>query len=152
MLKPIGTSGSYRCHGFVGMVCNRVDYLEITIKLILKYDSNAASKYALFIFQILQDGPDPNVKNKALTFDQMTYMQHVDHEAIQGRLGELIVYYKIARRFHEVWFTFLLNTGQAEKGSTSCLTAIDYSLIRLLPFNNTTCVLLVVIKVIEKRL
>ncbi|XP_074264268.1 alpha-1,3-mannosyl-glycoprotein 2-beta-N-acetylglucosaminyltransferase-like isoform X8 [Silene latifolia] len=112
MLKPIGTSGSYRCHGFVGMVCNRVDYLEITIKLILKYDSNAASKYALFIFQ---DGPDPNVKNKALTFDQMTYMQHVDHEAIQGRLGELIVYYKIARRFHEVWFTFLLNTGQAEK-------------------------------------
>ncbi|KAH9608981.1 hypothetical protein KSS87_020934 [Heliosperma pusillum] len=80
----------------VVMACNRADYLERTIKSILKYHSNVASKYPLFISQ---DGPDPNVKRKALTFDQVTYMQHLDHEAIHTeRPGELIAYYKIARR------------------------------------------------------
>ncbi|XP_074284806.1 alpha-1,3-mannosyl-glycoprotein 2-beta-N-acetylglucosaminyltransferase [Silene latifolia] len=81
----------------VVMACNRADYLERTIKSILKYHSNVASKYPLFISQ---DGPDPNVKDKALTFDQITYMQHLDHEAIHTeRPGELIAYYKIARHY-----------------------------------------------------
>ncbi|KAK9666973.1 hypothetical protein RND81_14G225600 [Saponaria officinalis] len=47
-----------------------------------------------------QDGSDSNVKNKALSFDQITYLQHLDTEAIRTeRPGELIAYYKIARHY-----------------------------------------------------
>ncbi|KAK9666930.1 hypothetical protein RND81_14G221600 [Saponaria officinalis] len=81
----------------VVMACNRADYLERTIKSILKYHGSAASKYPLFISQ---DGSDSNVKNKALSFDQITYLQHLDTEAIHTeRPGELIAYYKIARHY-----------------------------------------------------
>ncbi|KAF4364105.1 hypothetical protein F8388_003485 [Cannabis sativa] len=56
----------------VVMACNRADYLERTIKSILKYQTSVASKYPLFVSQ---DGPDPNVKRKALSYDQVSYMQ-----------------------------------------------------------------------------
>ncbi|PIN14787.1 N-acetylglucosaminyltransferase I [Handroanthus impetiginosus] len=81
----------------VVMACNRADYLERTIKSILKYQSPIASKYPLFISQ---DGSDPHVKSKALSYDQLTYMQHLDYEPVHTeRPGELIAYYKIARHY-----------------------------------------------------
>ncbi|PON75240.1 Glycosyl transferase [Parasponia andersonii] len=79
------------------MACNRADYLERTIKSILKYQTSVASKYPLFVSQ---DGSDPNVRSKALSYDQLTYMQHLDFERVQPeRPGELIAYYKIARHY-----------------------------------------------------
>ncbi|KAI5679590.1 hypothetical protein M9H77_00817 [Catharanthus roseus] len=81
----------------VVMACNRADYLERTIKSILKYQSSVASKFPLFVSQ---DGSDPNVKNKALGYDQLTYMQHIDYAPVETeRPGELIAYYKIARHY-----------------------------------------------------
>ncbi|KMT01561.1 hypothetical protein BVRB_9g215610 [Beta vulgaris subsp. vulgaris] len=81
----------------VVMACNRADYLERTVKSIMKYHGSVASRYPLFISQ---DGPDSNVKSKALSYDQITYMQHLDYEAIHTeRPGELIAYYKIARHY-----------------------------------------------------
>ncbi|XP_027185105.1 alpha-1,3-mannosyl-glycoprotein 2-beta-N-acetylglucosaminyltransferase isoform X1 [Coffea eugenioides] len=81
----------------VVMACNRADYLERTIKSILKYQKSVASKFPLFISQ---DGSDPNVKNRALSYDQLTYMQHLDYEPVHpDRPGELIAYYKIARHY-----------------------------------------------------
>ncbi|KAL8521192.1 hypothetical protein ACS0TY_011656 [Phlomoides rotata] len=81
----------------VVMACNRADYLERTIKSILKYQSPVASKYPLFVSQ---DGSDPHVKSKALSYDQLTYMQHLDYEPVHTeRSGELIAYYKIARHY-----------------------------------------------------
>ncbi|KAM6597717.1 hypothetical protein CsatA_008241 [Cannabis sativa] len=56
----------------VVMACNRAEYLKRTIKSILKYQTSVASKYPLFVSQ---DGPDPNVKRKALSYDQVSYMQ-----------------------------------------------------------------------------
>ncbi|CAO2813891.1 unnamed protein product [Amaranthus hypochondriacus] len=81
----------------VVMACNRADYLERTIKSILKYHGSVSSKYPLFISQ---DGSNSNVKNKALSYNQITYMQHLDYEAVRTeRPGELIAYYKIARHY-----------------------------------------------------
>ncbi|KAL5562327.1 hypothetical protein UlMin_032074, partial [Ulmus minor] len=81
----------------VVMACNRADYLERTIKSILKYQKAVASKYPLFVSQ---DGSDPNVKSKALSFDQLTYMQHLDFKPVETeRPGEVIAYYKIARHY-----------------------------------------------------
>ncbi|XP_071920536.1 alpha-1,3-mannosyl-glycoprotein 2-beta-N-acetylglucosaminyltransferase [Coffea arabica] len=81
----------------VVMACNRADYLERTIKSILKYQKSVASKFPLFISQ---DGSDPNVKNRALSYDQLTYMQHLDYGPVHpDRPGELIAYYKIARHY-----------------------------------------------------
>lgn len=81
----------------VVMACNRADYLERTIKSILKYQSLVASKYPVFISQ---DGTNPDVKEKALAYDQLTYMQHLDFSPVQTeRPGELIAYYKIARHY-----------------------------------------------------
>ncbi|XP_057963813.1 alpha-1,3-mannosyl-glycoprotein 2-beta-N-acetylglucosaminyltransferase [Malania oleifera] len=81
----------------VVMACNRADYLERTINSILKYQSSVASKYPLFISQ---DGSDPNVRSKALSYDQLTYMQHLDLGPVHTeRPGELIAYYKIARHY-----------------------------------------------------
>ncbi|KAK8508560.1 hypothetical protein V6N13_130662 [Hibiscus sabdariffa] len=80
------------------MACNRADYLERTIASVLKYQSSVASKYPLFISQ---DGSDPNVKTKALSYyNQLTYMQHIDYDPVHTeRPGELIAYYKIARHY-----------------------------------------------------
>ncbi|XP_044507383.1 alpha-1,3-mannosyl-glycoprotein 2-beta-N-acetylglucosaminyltransferase-like [Mangifera indica] len=79
------------------MACNRADYLERTINSILKYQSSVATKYPLFVSQ---DGLDPNVKKKALGYDQLTYMQHLDFEPVHTeRPGELTAYYKIARHY-----------------------------------------------------
>ncbi|KAK4401309.1 Alpha-1,3-mannosyl-glycoprotein 2-beta-N-acetylglucosaminyltransferase [Sesamum angolense] len=81
----------------VVMACNRADYLERTIKSILKYQSPVASRYPLFVSQ---DGSNPHVKSKALSYDQLTYMQHLDYEPVHTeRPGEVIAYYKIARHY-----------------------------------------------------
>ncbi|XP_057436639.1 alpha-1,3-mannosyl-glycoprotein 2-beta-N-acetylglucosaminyltransferase [Lotus japonicus] len=81
----------------VVMACNRADYLERTIKSVLKYQRPISSRYPLFISQ---DGSNPDVKSKALSYDQLSYMQHLDSEPIQTeRPGELIAYYKIARHY-----------------------------------------------------
>ncbi|KAK8658413.1 hypothetical protein V6N13_036620 [Hibiscus sabdariffa] len=80
------------------MACNRADYLVRTVASVLKYQSSVASKYPLFISQ---DGSDPNVKTKALSYyNQLTYMQHIDYDPVHTeRPGELIAYYKIARHY-----------------------------------------------------
>ncbi|XP_020273341.1 alpha-1,3-mannosyl-glycoprotein 2-beta-N-acetylglucosaminyltransferase isoform X2 [Asparagus officinalis] len=79
------------------MACNRPDYLQRTIESILKYQSAVASKFPLFVSQ---DGTNPDVKSKALSYSQLTYMQHLDFEPVQTeRPGELIAYYKIARHY-----------------------------------------------------
>jgi alpha-1,3-mannosyl-glycoprotein beta-1,2-N-acetylglucosaminyltransferase len=81
----------------VVMACNRADYLERTIKSILKYQKPVASKYPLFVSQ---DGPNPAVKSKALSYNELTYMQHLDNKPVETeRPGELIAYYKIARHY-----------------------------------------------------
>ncbi|XVF65218.1 hypothetical protein PTKIN_Ptkin09bG0229700 [Pterospermum kingtungense] len=79
------------------MACNRADYLEKTVASVLRYQSSVASKYPLFVSQ---DGSDPNVKSKALSYNQLTYMQHLDYDPVRTeRPGELIAYYKIARHY-----------------------------------------------------
>lgn len=81
----------------VVMACNRPDYLERTIASILKYQTAVASKFPLFISQ---DGTNPDVKNKALSYNQIVYMQHLDFEPVHTeRPGEIIAYYKIARHY-----------------------------------------------------
>ncbi|GMH13479.1 hypothetical protein Nepgr_015320 [Nepenthes gracilis] len=81
----------------VVMACNRADYLERTIKSILKYHDSVESKYPLFISQ---DGSDLQVKNKALGYNKISYMQHLDYGPVQTeRPGELIAYYKIASHY-----------------------------------------------------
>ncbi|KAG6763254.1 hypothetical protein POTOM_033794 [Populus tomentosa] len=86
------------------MACNRADYLERTIESVLKYQSSIASKYPLFVSQ---DGTDPNVKSKAMSYDQLMYIQHLDSEPVHTeRPGELIAYYKIASNdylWHYKW-------------------------------------------------
>ncbi|CAH2075787.1 unnamed protein product [Thlaspi arvense] len=79
------------------MACSRADYLERTVKSVLKYQSLLASKYPLFISQ---DGSNQAVKSKALSYNQLTYMQHLDFEpVVTERPGELIAYYRIARHY-----------------------------------------------------
>ncbi|ESQ53067.1 hypothetical protein EUTSA_v10025208mg [Eutrema salsugineum] len=79
------------------MACSRADYLERTVESVLKYQSPVASKYPLFISQ---DGSNQAVKSKALSYNQLTYMQHLDFEpVVTERPGELIAYYKIARHY-----------------------------------------------------
>ncbi|KAK1296075.1 Alpha-1,3-mannosyl-glycoprotein 2-beta-N-acetylglucosaminyltransferase [Acorus calamus] len=81
----------------VVMACNRADYLERTIESVLKYQSSVASKFPLFISQ---DGTHQSVKDKALSYSQIIYMQHLDFEEVHPeRPGELIAYYKIARHY-----------------------------------------------------
>ncbi|KAJ3691357.1 hypothetical protein LUZ61_020521 [Rhynchospora tenuis] len=81
----------------VVMACNRPDYLERTIKSILKYQSSVASKFPLFISQ---DGTNADVRNKAMSYSDVTYLQHIDLEPVQTeRPGEIIAYYKIARHY-----------------------------------------------------
>ncbi|KAJ6986251.1 complex glycan less family protein [Populus alba x Populus x berolinensis] len=47
-----------------------------------------------------KDGTDPNVKSKAMSYDQLMYIQHLDSEPVHTeRPGELIAYYKIARHY-----------------------------------------------------
>ncbi|KAF6168162.1 hypothetical protein GIB67_011547 [Kingdonia uniflora] len=79
------------------MACNRSNYLERAIESILKYQHSVASKFPLFISQ---DGPNKNVKHKALSYNQITYMQHLDFGIVQTeRPGEFIAYYKIASHY-----------------------------------------------------
>lgn len=79
------------------MACNRPDYLERTVESILKYQRSVAAKFPLFISQ---DGTNPDVKTKAQSYSQITYMQHLDSEPVHTeRPGEMIAYYKIARHY-----------------------------------------------------
>ncbi|KAH0455790.1 hypothetical protein IEQ34_015822 [Dendrobium chrysotoxum] len=79
------------------MACNRQDYLKRTILSVLKYQSTVASKFPLFVSQ---DGTNADVKKEALSYSQITYMQHLDFEPVHTeRPGELIAYYKIARHY-----------------------------------------------------
>lgn len=79
------------------MACNRADYLERTIKSVLKYQSSVASKYPLFVSQ---DGSNADVRSKAMSYDQLMYMQHLDSGLVNTeRPGELIAYYYIARHY-----------------------------------------------------
>ncbi|KAI3717414.1 hypothetical protein L1987_69014 [Smallanthus sonchifolius] len=79
------------------MACNRADYLERTIKSILKYHNSVALKFPIFVSQ---DGSNADVRTMAMGYDQLTYMQHLDYEpVITERPGELIAYYKIARHY-----------------------------------------------------
>ncbi|XP_026662005.2 alpha-1,3-mannosyl-glycoprotein 2-beta-N-acetylglucosaminyltransferase-like isoform X3 [Phoenix dactylifera] len=79
------------------MACNRPDYLQRTIQSVLKYQTSVASKFPLFVSQ---DGTNRDVKNMALSFKQLTYLQHLDFTPVHTeRPGELIAYYKIARHY-----------------------------------------------------
>ncbi|KAH9694322.1 alpha-1,3-mannosyl-glycoprotein 2-beta-N-acetylglucosaminyltransferase [Citrus sinensis] len=79
------------------MACNRANYLERTINSVFKYQGSVASKYPLFVSQ---DGSNPQVKSKALSYDKLTYMQHLDFEPVHAdNPGELTAYYKIARHY-----------------------------------------------------
>ncbi|KVH96073.1 Glycosyl transferase, family 13 [Cynara cardunculus var. scolymus] len=79
------------------MACNRADYLERTIKSILKYHSSVALKFPVFVSQ---DGSNSDVRTMAMGYDQLTYMQHLDYEPVHmERPEELIAYYKIARHY-----------------------------------------------------
>ncbi|XP_061355719.1 alpha-1,3-mannosyl-glycoprotein 2-beta-N-acetylglucosaminyltransferase [Gastrolobium bilobum] len=79
------------------MACNRADYLERTVNSVLKFQRPISSRYPLFVSQ---DGSNSDVKNKALSYDHLSYMQHLDFEPVQTeRPGELIAYYKIARHY-----------------------------------------------------
>ncbi|KAH9654781.1 alpha-1,3-mannosyl-glycoprotein 2-beta-N-acetylglucosaminyltransferase [Citrus sinensis] len=79
------------------MACNRANYLERTINSVFKYQGSVASKYPLFVSQ---DGSNPQVKSKALSYDKLTYMQHLDFEPVHvDNPGELTAYYKIARHY-----------------------------------------------------
>ncbi|VFQ62109.1 unnamed protein product [Cuscuta campestris] len=81
----------------VVMACSRADYLKKTIQSILKYQTSVALKFPIFISQ---DGSHPDVKRLALSYDQLTYMQHLDYEPVHTeRPGEIIAYYKIARHY-----------------------------------------------------
>uniref|UniRef100_A0A0D9Z0M6 Alpha-1,3-mannosyl-glycoprotein 2-beta-N-acetylglucosaminyltransferase n=1 Tax=Oryza glumipatula TaxID=40148 RepID=A0A0D9Z0M6_9ORYZ len=81
----------------VVMACNRPDYLQRTVESILKYQTSVASKFPLFISQ---DGINGEVKKKALSYNEITYMQHLDLEPVHTeRPGELIAYYKIAKHY-----------------------------------------------------
>ncbi|KAL7257276.1 hypothetical protein ACSBR1_003558 [Camellia fascicularis] len=75
--------------------------------MFLRYQSSVPSKYPLFVSQ---DGEDPDVKTKALSYNQLTYMQvnyfnslvrnDDDKEYVHTeRPEEMIVYYKIARHY-----------------------------------------------------
>ncbi|KAF3625902.1 Alpha-1,3-mannosyl-glycoprotein 2-beta-N-acetylglucosaminyltransferase [Capsicum annuum] len=96
----------------VVMACNRADYLERTIKSILKYPfifPHSLLLYACLLSlaeptflstSLWQDGSNPDVRKLALSYDQLTYMQHLDFEPVHTeRPGELIAYYKIARHY-----------------------------------------------------
>ncbi|XP_024635233.1 alpha-1,3-mannosyl-glycoprotein 2-beta-N-acetylglucosaminyltransferase [Medicago truncatula] len=79
------------------MACNRADYLERTINSVLKYQRPISSRFPLFVSQ---DGSNSDVKRKALSYDELSHMQHLDFEPVQTeRPGELIAYYKIARHY-----------------------------------------------------
>ncbi|GAB2219285.1 hypothetical protein Droror1_Dr00006920 [Drosera rotundifolia] len=96
-LQRVTAMGQVPVAAVVLMACNRADYLERTIQSILKYHGSVSSKYPLFISQ---DGSNPQVKDKALSYDKITYMQHLDNRKIRTeRPGELIAYYKIANHY-----------------------------------------------------
>ncbi|KAG6482737.1 hypothetical protein ZIOFF_059375 [Zingiber officinale] len=79
------------------MACSRPDYLERTVKSVLKYQRSVSSKFPLFISQ---DGTNPDVKNKAMSYNEIIYLQHVDLKPVATeRPGEIIAYYKIARHY-----------------------------------------------------
>ncbi|XP_078445822.1 alpha-1,3-mannosyl-glycoprotein beta-1,2-N-acetylglucosaminyltransferase [Wolffia australiana] len=96
-LQTLAGDGEKKKAAVVIMACNRPDYLERTVQSVLRYHGPVASKYPLFISQ---DGTNEGVKRKALSYRQITYMQHLDFRPVQTeRPGELIAYYKIAGHY-----------------------------------------------------
>lgn len=81
----------------VVMTCNRADYLERTLESILKYHNPTTGKFPLFISQ---DGSNKVVQEKAQSYPQFLYMQHIEAAAPKlERQGENIAYYRIAEHY-----------------------------------------------------
>ncbi|CAM6100795.1 unnamed protein product [Calypogeia fissa] len=79
------------------MACNRQDYLERTIKSVLKYHGAVASKFPLFISQ---DGSDEGVETLAKSRSEFTFMQHLNFQEPTPRPApHLLAYYKIASHY-----------------------------------------------------
>jgi alpha-1,3-mannosyl-glycoprotein beta-1,2-N-acetylglucosaminyltransferase len=79
------------------MACNRPDYLERTLKSVLKYQIPVAGKFPLFVSQ---DGSMEAVKVVAKGFPEVTYLQHVDGEPLRKtNPQENDAYYKIASHY-----------------------------------------------------
>ncbi|KAG0557639.1 hypothetical protein KC19_11G145500 [Ceratodon purpureus] len=78
------------------MACNRPDYLDRTLKSVLKYQQPIAQKFPLFVSQ---DGPMESVKAKAKSFVGVEYMQHLEGDPATRNPGEMVAYYKIARHY-----------------------------------------------------
>ncbi|KAJ4870457.1 hypothetical protein Rs2_47943 [Raphanus sativus] len=70
------------------MACSRADYLQRTVNSVLKISNSHCFKYPLFISQ---DGSNQAVKSKALSYNQLTYIQHLDFEpVVTERLANLL--------------------------------------------------------------
>ncbi|XP_020599593.1 alpha-1,3-mannosyl-glycoprotein 2-beta-N-acetylglucosaminyltransferase-like isoform X2 [Phalaenopsis equestris] len=79
------------------MACNRPEYLERTIESVLKHRSSVASKFPIFVSQ---DGTNPDVKRKALSYNQIRHIQHLNLQPVHPeRPGEIVAYYKISRHY-----------------------------------------------------
>ncbi|KAL3688857.1 hypothetical protein R1sor_015166 [Riccia sorocarpa] len=79
------------------MACNRPDYLERTIKSVLRHHGPVASKFPLFISQ---DGSFLGVETLAKHYPEFHLMQHLNFEKPKSvRPGELIAYYKISSHY-----------------------------------------------------
>ncbi|CAI5465297.1 unnamed protein product, partial [Closterium sp. Yama58-4] len=79
------------------MACNRVDYLDRTIKSVLLHHKGADSKFPLFISQ---DGTNAGVKERAKQAHQFTYLQHIETAPPRmNNAGENIAYYRIAEHY-----------------------------------------------------
>ena len=62
-----------------------------------RYHGPVAAKFPLFVSQ---DGGDVRVRDKAASFPQFLYMQHVGgEEPVMQRVGEVVAYYHIADHY-----------------------------------------------------
>ncbi|XP_029123461.1 alpha-1,3-mannosyl-glycoprotein 2-beta-N-acetylglucosaminyltransferase isoform X2 [Elaeis guineensis] len=96
-LQSLTSQKEWPVAAVVIMACNRPDYLERTLESVLKYQRSVSAKFPVFVSQ---DGTNPDVKTKALSYSQITYMQHLESEPVRTeRPGEIIAYYKIARHY-----------------------------------------------------
>ncbi|WJX36353.1 alpha-1,3-mannosyl-glycoprotein 2-beta-N-acetylglucosaminyltransferase [Trifolium repens] len=68
------------------MACNRADYLERTINSVLKYQRAVSSRFPLFVSQ---DGSNSDVKSKALSHDELSYMQSISKGLLSNPLASL---------------------------------------------------------------
>eukprot|EP00271_Cylindrocystis_brebissonii_P006016 TRINITY_DN1853_c0_g1_i1.p1 TRINITY_DN1853_c0_g1~~TRINITY_DN1853_c0_g1_i1.p1 ORF type:complete len:649 (-),score=114.62 TRINITY_DN1853_c0_g1_i1:396-2342(-) len=81
----------------VVMTCNRPDYLERTLKSVLKVHNPLSGQFPLFISQ---DGVHEATREKAQSFPQFLYMQHVEVAPPKmERANENLAYYRIAEHY-----------------------------------------------------